>query len=207
MKRTKHQRKRAAGLREPNGRLSRRAEATSERRANTERDVMRPAIEARMRVFGISEADARRQEGGTVIGRMLQRGDITTDQHRAAERYAEVCNANSRALGATPVTGHPPREGNGEGDYAEFCANSRRAYETMMAVIQVACHEQRSQNIIAAMDIFIIRDIHGGHMVGDLRLGLNCLHRHFGGERRAIISTPRPRMLARSAEPASAGSS
>lgn len=138
-----------------------------------------------MRVFGLTEADARRQEGGTVIGRMLQRGDITIDQHRAGERYSEVCNANSRALGASPATGHPPPEGNGDGDYAEFCANARRAHDSMMAALQALCQEQRSQNPIAALDIFIVRDIHHGMMVGDLRLALNCLHRHFGGVRPA----------------------
>jgi hypothetical protein len=182
-KRTKHMRKRAIGLREPNGRLSRRAKAVSERRANAERDVMRPAVEARMRVFGISEADARRQEGGTVLGRMYQAKAITLDQCRAGERYAEVRNAYHRAIGAQPDGGHPPAEGNGDGDYATFCANARKTHEAMMSALQSLCQEQRSPAPISALDVFIVRDIHHSLMVGDLRLALNCLHRHFGGDK------------------------
>lgn len=178
-------RKRMAGLREPNGRLSRRKAGVAERERESERDVMRTAIEARMRVFGLSEEDAKRQEGGTVIGRMYQAKAISIDQMRAAERYREVRNAYSCAMDAKPDTGRAPRDGFGEAGYEGFCIAAKAAHKDMMNALQALCQEHRSPAPISALDQFIVRDLHVGHMVGDLRLALNCLHRHFAhGERR-----------------------
>lgn len=171
-------RKRMAGLREPNGRLSRRKVEVEQRERESERDAMKTAVEARMRVFGISEADARRQEGGTVIGRMYQDKAISIDQMRAAERYREVRNAYHRAIGAPPDTGRQPG-GEGGGDYAAFCTGARRDWSALMAALQGLCQDMRSPNPIAALDNFVVKDAHVHTLVGDLRLALNCLHRHF----------------------------
>lgn len=171
-------RKRMAGLREPNGRLSRRKAEVERRTAETEREAMATAVEARMRVFGISEADARRQEGGTVIGRMYQAGKLTIDQMRAAERYGEVRNAYHRAIGAPSDTGKQ-EGGAGGSDYAAFCAGARRDWSAMMAALQAICQELRSPAPLSALDQFVVKDMHVSHMVGDLRVALNGLHRHF----------------------------
>lgn len=177
-------RKRMAGLREPSGRLSRRKAEVERRTQETEREAMATAVEARMRVFGLSEADARRQEGGTVIGRMYQAGKLTIDQLRAAERYREVRNAYHRAIGAPSDTGGRPDASEHGGEYEQFCAKARSDWSSMMAALQVACQEVRSPAPISALDQFVVRDLHVIHLVGDLRVALNCLHRHFALGRR-----------------------
>lgn len=180
-------RARFPGPREPNGRLSRRIVHVEARTQETERAAMQTVIEARQRVFGISEASARQQEGGTVIGRMLQRGELSADQHQTAIVYLEARNAFHSAIDVKSDTGrHPPSETPPVASADDFCANARRRYRDIQFTLQRLCQELRSNAPITALDRFVVRDEFDARLVGDLRVVLNALHRLFNmGSRRA----------------------
>lgn len=81
-------RKRKPGPREPNGKLSRnRRDWTGE----TERAAVATAVGARVRLFALSEDQAKQPHAGTVVGRMYlagQLGDLRDDHERASRRYS-----------------------------------------------------------------------------------------------------------------------
>ncbi|WP_018184698.1 hypothetical protein [Kaistia granuli] len=148
---------------------------------------MRTGINARVRLFGLTEAQAKTQEGGTVIGRLLIGKEISLDQARAAERYTEVRNAYQRAIGATPETGTPPPPPmfeTGGGTFEDFCESAKAAQRALQNCLQSLAVEARSYNPITALDVFVIKDEFAAHLLGDLRIALNALHRHFTQERR-----------------------
>ena len=149
--------------------------------------AMDTAVKARMRLFGITYEEGKSQEGGTVIGRMLIAKEITVDQYRAAERYAEAKNAFQRAIGAVPDAGRPPPPPmfeTGASDFESFCKRARESYASMQEAMRNVMIEHRSPNAVSALDVFITKDVHVPHLVGDLRIALNALHRHFTQERR-----------------------
>lgn len=184
-KRKAARRKRLPGTREPNGRLSRRTIHTKARAAETERAAMQTGIDARMRLFGLSEADARQPDAGSVIGRMKLRGDISDDQHRAALAYLAARNAYHSAIGTKSDTGgHPPPETASAGSYDDFCAASISRWDRMRAVVTNLCQDIRSPAPASALDNFVVRDVHVHELAGDLRLALNAIHRLLSGERR-----------------------
>ncbi len=168
--------------REASGKVDRKWSA-----AKTSEDVMRTGINARVRLFGLTEAQAKTQEGGTVIGRLLIGKEISLDQARAAERYTEVRNAYQRAIGATPETGTPPPPPmfeTGGGTFEDFCESAKAAQRALQNCLQSLAVEARSYNPITALDVFVIKDEFAAHLLGDLRIALNALHRHFTQERR-----------------------
>lgn len=89
-RKNKRGRPRHAGPREPNGRKQR------------VRDMDSVAINARQRVFGLSEAQARDQHAETVLGRLWLRGVISEHQREAGYRYREKYLSMKRAI-------EPPR--------------------------------------------------------------------------------------------------
>lgn len=180
-RRKKHVRIRMKGNREPNGRLSRRNEDRQARQNEGERSIMQTAIEARVRLFGLSEAAARLPESATTIGRMHLRKQISQDQLYAAHWYIEKRNAYHRAVGAVPDTGRMAGpEGNQVGsDYEAFCKATRELWHEITEAISELMQEQRSPNPAAALDIFLVKDVHVQELVGDLRMALNCIHRKF----------------------------
>lgn len=152
-----------------------------------EEDVMNTAVSARVRLFRLTEAEAKTQEGGTVIGRMLIGKEISIDQARAAERYAEVRNAFQRAIGAVPDAGRPPPPPmfeTGAGDFESFCNRAKESHAAMQSCLRTLMTELRSPNPVSALDVFVTKDVHVPHLTGDLRIALNALHRHFTMERR-----------------------
>lgn len=158
--------------------------------AKTTDDVMRTGVTARMRLFGITYEEAKSQEGGTVIGRMLLAKELSADQARAAERYAEIRNAYQRAIGAVPETGvapPPPMFETGGGSFEDFCESAKAAQRGLQNCLQSIMAEARSNTPVAALDVFITRDTYAAHLVGDLRIALNALHRHLhlAGNRRS----------------------
>ena len=61
-------------------------------------DARETAIEARMRLFGLSREEAVRQEAGTAIGRALNNRDITRDQFDACMEWLVRRDAYDRAI-------------------------------------------------------------------------------------------------------------
>jgi len=168
------------GIREPNGRLSRRVVYAREREDMNEREARSVAIAARMRVFGLTEAQAKAQEGGTVIGRMRHSRELTADQVEAAFSYLEARNAYHRAIGAVSDTGRAPLpETKGEGTYEEFCEGAIKRWNAITEALSCVMVELRSPSPVSALDNFVVRDVYVAHLVGDLRVALNALDRHF----------------------------
>lgn len=193
-------RKRKQGPREPNGRLSRNREHRDQRRRHedemTTAEAKSVVIEARVR-HGIPReladlADAGRPNAGTVHGRMRLAGmngdreqGINADQFDAAKWYIGRYLAYLRAIDA-PGRERVPEDdeatGQGEGvTIAEATAEWRK----VLRVLQDVSTETRSP-VIAAMDTILVRQVFVHTMAGDLRLGLNAIHRTFlAGQRRA----------------------
>lgn len=176
-KKRRRQRRRAGPGREPNGRLSRRLSALAARRAESEAEITAVALSARMRHTGLPAALAGAADAGTVHGRLRLCGEITADQFRAAEFFLGVRLAYQRAL-QVPDRPRQPSEGRGLGDDAEFAKAAIARYDAVMACLRDAGAAQRSP-VVAAFDILLFRQQELPHLYGDLRLGLNALHRAF----------------------------
>lgn len=187
----KARRKMLAGHREPNGRLSRRVVYAREREDMNERDAQSVVIAARMRHTGLPEAavslnHAGRPNAGTVHGIMCLRGDLTREQFDAAEWFIGKRAAYLRAI-ESPNQETGRTEGGGEFDpdrHAEFCRMARESWSAVCDCIQTASTENRAP-LMSALDVFLVRGHHLQHMVGDLRIALNAVHRRFlAGQRR-----------------------
>jgi hypothetical protein len=174
---TRRGRKRKAGVpRTKSGRISRASEAQAEHR---------PGIEARMRLFGLSEKDARDQKAATVIGRLCLTREISQGQYDAAMAYLDLYDAYKRAIKAPDGL----RNGTGAGGdvadtdaYAQWCRTTIARHDAAIRAVQRenAVLRHRGCNLVAALDYMIRRDQFFAHMLGDCRLALNALAQHFG---------------------------
>ena len=157
------------------------------------------AIALRMRVFGLSEKDARDQKAATYVGRLCLAGrrattdGITEAQYEAATEYL-AAYANFQKAVKSPNALRSGSGGGDEGespDYADRCRRWIAKYEGIRAAVQLeqGLHENRGANMWAALDYLVIRDEQHPHMIGDLRLALNAIGHHLG-------MIPRPKRLA-----------
>lgn len=181
-------RPRRAGVRRtPGGRISRAAEAMLEH--------VEP-IATRMRLFGLVEADARDQLAGSVVGRLLLRwrrmgdraGGITDVQYEAAMEYRRQAEAYRRALAAPDALRRATRGASlsmSDDEHARWCRAVIDAYDrAVTAVMTVQCElDNRGRQLLAALDYLVLRDEYHQHLLGDLRVALNALVRHYGYER------------------------
>lgn len=152
-------------------------------------------IAVRMRLFGLTEVDARDQKAESVIGRLLMRsrqmgdkaGGITEGQYEAAAEYRKQCEAYRRALSA-PDSLRNTAKGSGidrdEDDHARWCRNVIAKFEaSKRAVMAAQCEiDNRGLTLIAALDYLVLRNEYHQHLVGDVRVALNALARHYGLE-------------------------
>ena len=83
-------RKRKAGARYPSGKLT---------RAETERETMSTAIDARRRHLGVSLKAARDERLGSAIGRLAFKQVISEVQYQAGLQFAELNHRHAAALG------------------------------------------------------------------------------------------------------------
>lgn len=147
-------------------------------------------IALRMRVFGLTEKEARDQKSSTYVGRLCLAGlrdstdGISQAQYDAAQSYLEarrnfqkalkspnaLASSNGRALSA---------EGAG---YEQWCQRSVAKFEAIKLAVQTqqAFHENRGANMWAALNYLVERDEQLPHMIGDLRLALNAIGHHLG---------------------------
>jgi len=177
------------GIREPNGRLSRRIVHINARDAMTAKEAQSVVVAARMRHFGLSEDAAAlnvagRPNAGSLHGRMALAGDkaggITREQWDAAEWWIGKRAAWLRAI-ESPNQETGRTEGGGQFDpdrHAEFCRMAIASWHAVCDCIQTASTETRSP-LASALDVFLVRGHHLNHMVGDLRIALNAVHRRF----------------------------
>jgi hypothetical protein len=143
-----------------------------------------------MRVFGLTEKEARDQKASTYVGRLCLAGmrnttdGITQDQYDAAVAYLDVYENFQRAVKspnalASGSGGASGAEGPG---YEQWCQKAVEKWEGLQLAIQTeqGFHENRGANMWAALNYLIDRDERHPHMVGDLRLALNAIGHHLG---------------------------
>lgn len=154
------------------------------------------AIALRMRVFGLTEKEARDQKAATYVGRLCLAGmrkstdGISEAQYDAAVAYLEARQNFKRAVKSPDAlaTGNGGASGVEGPGYEEWCQRAVRKWEAIQASIQTeqGFHENRGANMWAALDYLVLRDQQHPHMIGDLRLALNAVGHHLG-----IIARPR----------------
>lgn len=172
------------GAREPNGRLSRRAADVRDRDYRNAQEAMAVAIDARVRHTGLAPSLATRNEAGSpnagsVHGVMCLRGDLSREQWDAAEWYIGTRAAWLRSIQARDASaGQFPAGEPNEGAYERWCRSIAATWETVQDCLRDCAVEARSP-VQAALDVMLLRNHHVAHMVGDLRLALNAIHRRF----------------------------
>ena len=147
-------------------------------------------ILTRMRLFGLSEKDARDQKAATFVGRLQLTKAMTQVQYDAAQEYLRLREAYQRAIKSPDAL----RTSNGGGDqgesptYASWCKAVIGKWDALQKSIHQEQAIHRNANFWAALDYLVCRDEQHWHMVGDCRLALNACAHHFGlmGKRRTM---------------------
>ncbi|MET0438248.1 MAG: hypothetical protein ABW043_12230 [Devosia sp.] len=147
-------------------------------------------IALRMRVFGLTEIEARDQKAATYVGRLCLAGNrnstdgISAAQYDAAVAYLEAQQNFKRAVKSPDAlsTGTGGASGPDGAGYDTWCQRAIAKWESIEAAIQTeqGFHENRGANMWAALDYLLSRDQALPHMIGDLRLGLNAVGHHLG---------------------------
>lgn len=146
---------------------------------------MQVAKEARQRVFGLSAEQSATERAGTVCGRLALQGTITTRQLEASKAYASTYAAYQRAMNSP----RPPKAveigaATGRGESLDVTVEEKwraiNAWDRARRALVEANGFHRHASLIAACDYLVLRDEMHGHMIGDLRLALNVLVRHYG---------------------------
>lgn len=166
--------------REPNGRISRSGIR------HEPADVV--ALEARRRIWGLTEKEVKDQMAATFVGRLRllnkrTQGEegISQAQYDASQSYLALREAYLRAIQA------PGRlidaEGTGatlsEDEYEDWVRRTKEAWkECSRSIMEAQCF-YRHENLFAALDLCVVRDEPHEHLVGSLRTVLNYLARHF----------------------------
>ena len=127
-----------------------------------------------------SRNEAGRPNAGTLHGIMCLRGEITRDQWDAAEWYIGKRVAWLRAIEASEhqTGGASTGAALDEDRHADWCLKARQSWVSVQACIQQAMVDQRAP-LAAALDVILNREKYVAELVGDLRLGLNAIHRRF----------------------------
>ena len=178
-----------ATRREPNGRLSRRAADVRDRDYRNAQEAMSVAVAARARHTGLPEDVVSRNvagqpNAGTVHGVMTLRHEMTREQWEAAEWYIGTRSAWLRSIQARDTSpGQYPSGEPDEAAYARWCRSIAETWDAVQDCLRDCAVEARSP-VQAALDVMLLRNQHMPHMVGDLRLALNAIHRRFLGGRR-----------------------
>lgn len=153
------------------------------------------AIALRMRVFGLTEKEARDQKAGTYVGRLCLAGmrnstdGISAAQYDAAVAYQEAHQNFKRAVKSPDAlaSGSGGASGPDGAGYDQWCQRAVAKWEGIQAAVQneQGFHENRGANMWAALDYLVGRDQQLPHLIGDLRLALNAIGHHLG-----MISRP-----------------
>jgi hypothetical protein len=182
----------------------------SGRPSRAEDPPQKTATEARARLLGLSVIDAQNPEAASWLGRLhmayvtwqaAQKKtpensrrpqpelSISTAQYYAALSYLTLTNNRSKALqseGAVYDNQSIWRTSSDEAEHARWCADILAEYDKVRDAIQEAQGLSRTANLWAALDFCVLRDMEMPHMIGDLRMLLNAMNRHYRkGKRKA----------------------
>lgn len=180
--------KKQPGKRELNGRLSRDPQERKAREVAAidaeSWDAMHVAVMARVRVHGVPLDRAKGQNAGSFVGRLRDEKQLSDAQLDAAQTYLAERLAYRRAISAPPemdavdlnrVKGRASTE-----NETRTRAAVARYEATLKAVQQAQNALHNKANLLAALDLLLVRDMPLRHLVGDLRLALNAVARHHG---------------------------
>lgn len=176
------------GKRERNGRLSRQPKEASERNLSDldreQRDTLAIGLEARERIFGVKPQQSRDQKAGSAIGRYCLQGLITQAQYDAAMLFLESYHRNLRAIDAPPQPGAVDlnaTHGRPVGlENVKQLTKWRTEHKATLAAIQAKQNEIRFMgNLYGALYAVVIRDVELEHLLGDCRIALNSLIKHY----------------------------
>lgn len=175
--------------REPNGRVSRAKHAFNPE----QQEIMGTVMEARQRLYGLTEEQSRDQLGGSFIGRLClanrQRGGqsdagISRIQYDALKQYEESARAFNYAIGAPKgdAAFDPNRVmGLGIEPSADYLDKIRRRHLSAIEAVQRRQFELRRWGaLMAALYECVERDQDRYQMIGDLREAANALAIHYG---------------------------
>lgn len=176
--RRKRGRPRTEGVaREPNGRISRSGIP------HEPADIV--AIEARMRMHGLTPEAAKDQKAATFIGRLSLAGNpdgINTTQYDALVSYRDLNAAHLRAIkapnaalnnDAVSVFSDPDSP-----EYVEWVARTRTRWDACRKAVQEEQNYSR-ENLWGALQLCVIDDQEHYHLIGSLRIAANVLARFF----------------------------
>lgn len=146
------------------------------------------AREARMRIFGVEAEVASTPEAASFMGRLSllgqKGGGISRDQYEALIRFSMDRESYMKSIMAPDslvnVGDGGPSSFDEQAD-AESRARAKRRYMKARDAIQAAQNENRTVNLWAAIEHIVIKNMNFSHMIGDLRLVGNALHRHYQG--------------------------
>ena len=180
-------RKRKPGPREPNGKPSRRkGDVAAQRKAAwdaTQMEAMATALEARQRLFGLDQANARSQHAGSFIGRLYIGREISAGQYEALCAWEKLAREHAIVCGAPKgdTADDPSRvSGRSNGDSTSYEARVMEKYRSAHRAIQERQNELRGVGaLFAALNECVERDREFHHLVGSLREASNALARHF----------------------------
>ncbi|PQA71721.1 hypothetical protein C3731_20590 [Brucella oryzae] len=151
---------------------------------------------ARMRLFGMTASEALSDLAGDNLGRLHmawkrdKKEGISTDQYDAAERYREVFNDKRKA--ECSAAAHYDHTGTiaafDPDEYEAWVKRAKQAYKDARDAIDLAQQELRTGNLYAAVQFMLENDQFFPHMLGDIRLVCNALHRHFFTQKRKKVA-------------------
>ena len=181
--------KRKPGKRTESGRLSRSQDETIARHAavhdQQERETLEVGLSARVRIWGIDPKMSRSQMAGSVVGRLCLTGELSREQYDAAQSWlSDLRNwrqaiAAPRGMGAVDLNAI-----RGDSTEVESEVWYRRCRDRMASARAAIQQEQNAlrlrANLWAPLDLMVGEDRSVMTMVGDLRLALNALARHYG---------------------------
>jgi hypothetical protein len=181
-------RKRKPGIREPNGKLSRRVnEVTRRHYEQLEREEvenMSVGIAVRELRYGVGKEASRDQLLGSFTGRLCSGGQLSRQQYAAAEAYLEAWHNMSRAVRGPRAPGAIDLNATkgGSGDY-ENVAQAQKAmadWKAASKAIQERQNELRGVGTLnAALYHIVLMDHEFYHLIPSAREALNALARHY----------------------------
>lgn len=149
-------------------------------KGETEVAIMATVLAYRKRVDGLSEADAKRNEAGYELGRMMLRGQITGRQHEAGCSYALLVSDYQRAIGFPPPYPQGIDLGAARGlslTAEPDAARVRRTVNQYMQSITAISDAGRAADKAVREVCVYDREVND---VENLRVGLNALATFFG---------------------------
>jgi hypothetical protein len=173
-------RKRKIGVkRQPNGQPSRVSD-------ETERKAMEVVMQARQRIYGLTEEAAKRPESGSWIGRAYLSGDVTVSVSRnqldAFTAFEQFMSAY-RAVIKSPGRLRSGRSGasflvGSDAEYEAHCERVVSRYDDLKAKLQSVDHMHRQKSLDLLDSVMRGYDV--SRDIGALRLALNVVHRWAG---------------------------